>query len=77
MLNAPDLDLARPRDRALRAPGPDRVAIRFESQAALERALALAQAEPWVAGCRIERATRTLHLKLCSGAAPEGAPRLH
>ena len=77
MLNAADLDLSRPRDRVLRAPAPDQVAIRFESQAALERALALAQVEPWVAGCSIERATRTLHLKLCSGAAPESAPRLH
>lgn len=77
MLNAPDLDRARPRQPATRASAPDQVAIRFESQTALERALSLAQAEPWVAACRIEPASRTLHLKLCSGAASEGPARLH
>jgi hypothetical protein len=79
MLNAPSLDFAHHFDPASRRSAPDRVAIRFESEAALERGLALAQGEPWVAECRVERATRTLHLRLCSGAAPERttAPRLH
>ena len=79
MLNASSLDFAHRFDPDARRSSPDRVAIRFESEAALERGLALAQSERWVAECRIERATRTLHLRLCSGAAPEtvAAPRLH
>lgn len=77
MLNAPELDADRSAAPALRGPAPDQVAIRFESEAALGRALALARREPWVAACRIEPSTRTLHLRLCSGAAAPVHERLH
>lgn len=78
MLTPPDVHFAHRFGPAARLGSAD-VIVRCESDAALERALALAQSQPWVADCRVEPATRTLRLSLCSGAAPEAlpAPVLH
>jgi hypothetical protein len=75
MLAATTLDAPRRTAPALSL-APGQVVVQFESEAALGRALALARRETWVAECRVEPSTRTLTLRLCSGAAP--APlRLH
>jgi hypothetical protein len=72
-----DFDFARRFDPETR-PSAAGVVVSFESDAALERALGLARSQPWVAACRVELATRTLHLELCSGASEPPAPvRLH
>jgi hypothetical protein len=75
MLDVTVLDAPRLRN-STPALAPGQVVVTFESEAALGRALAMARREPWVAECRVECSTRTLTLRLCSGAAP--APlRLH
>lgn len=72
-----DLDFVHRFDPEAR-PSAAGVVVSFESDAALERALALAKSQPWVAGCRVEMGTRTLHLRLCSGASEPTPPvRLH
>ena len=43
--------------------------FRFESDAALERALALAAEQSWIAGCSVDRARRTLRVTLSPGTA--------
>jgi|GEM_PF-5981537 len=77
MQPAPDLGFARRFDPRLEPARADLVAVRFESDAALLRALALAASQAWVAECRVDRATRTLHLRLCSGAGTAFARVLH
>jgi hypothetical protein len=77
MLTTPDPDFAHRFDPEARSSTAG-IVVCFESDAALERALALAKSQPWVAGCRVELDTRTLHLRLCSGAGAEPTPaRLH
>ena len=49
--------------------------IRFESDAALERALALAAGQTWIAACAVDRARRTLRLTLAAGASQRPVSR--
>ena len=48
-----------------------RLDVRFDSEEALHRAVALLDGQTWVEDCRIDLGERTLHLRLASGA---GAP---
>jgi hypothetical protein len=48
----------------------------FASDAALERALALAADQSWIAACTVDRARRTLRVTLCPGV-PQAAPYRH
>ena len=49
--------------------GPQRAEFRFESDAALERALNLAAQQSWIAGCAVDRPRRTLRVTLAAGVA--------
>jgi len=63
-----------------------RLDVRFDSEEALHRAVALLEGQTWVEDCRIDLGARTLHLRLARGAgagspgfalATPGAPSLH
>jgi hypothetical protein len=63
-----------------------RLDVRFDSEAALRRALALLDGQTWVEDCQIDLGQRTLHLSLARGAAADapgfalataGSPGLH
>jgi hypothetical protein len=60
---------------APRCPGTDQAEFRFESVAALERALALAREQSWVANCAVDRSERTLRVVLSSGTPASVARR--
>ncbi|MGI9433143.1 MAG: hypothetical protein ACR2PQ_13060 [Myxococcota bacterium] len=60
-----------------------RLDVRFDSEEALHRAVALLDGQTWVEDCRIDLGERTLHLRLATDAAPgfalatPGATDLH
>jgi hypothetical protein len=60
---------------APRCPGTDQAEFRFESEAALERAVALARGQSWVADCAVDRRERTLRVVLSSGTPASAARR--
>ena len=75
----PVLPDARPRTTSW---APRRAEFRFTSDAALERALALLGAQPWIGACSVDRARRTLRVSLSAGTASavptlETPPALH
>jgi hypothetical protein len=51
-----------------------RAEFRFESDAALERALALVPEQSWIAICSVDRARRTLRVTLAPGIPQPPAP---
>jgi len=66
-----------PQTGPARAPEvPLRSELRFASDAALERALALARSQRWIAACTVDRSRRTLHVVLASGAERPVGPLL-
>ena len=55
-----------------------RAEFRFESDAALERALALVCDQRWIASCSVDRERRALCVVLASAeTTPPAAPLLH
>lgn len=50
-----------------------RLDVRFDSEEALHRAVALLDGQTWVEDCRIDLGARTLHLRLARGAGA-GSP---
>jgi hypothetical protein len=72
---------ATPRPASSPAVTTARAEFHFESEAALERACALAREQSWIASCSVDRPRRTLRVVLCPGTsaplAAEAAPRLH
>ena len=66
-----------PQTGPARAPeAPLRSELRFASDAALERALALARSQRWIASCTVDRSRRILHVVLASGAEWPASPAL-
>lgn len=66
-----------PQTGPARAPEiPLRSELRFASDAALERALALARSQRWIASCTVDRSRRTLQVVLASGAERPAGPAL-
>jgi hypothetical protein len=70
-----------PQTGPARAPeAAQRAEFRFASDAALERALALAASQSWIASCTVDRSRRTLSVVLSAGsvrALPASQPTLH
>jgi hypothetical protein len=63
--------------RSAKAPvAPQLAEFRFQSDAALERALDLASGQSWIAACAVDRARRTLRVTLAAGTSqPPGLGR--
>ncbi len=81
-LSHPEDSPATPATPRASAWAPRRAEFRFTTEAALERALELALAQPWIGACTVDRARRTLRVSLAAGtSAParcrEASPALH
>jgi hypothetical protein len=59
-----------PRREETRAPGAELAEFCFESEAALERAVALAAAQSWIRSFSVDRTRRALRVTLAAGTAP-------